>query len=255
MLDMHSHILYGVDDGPTTKTESLHLIEQAVNAGVTDIIATSHAFHPQFHVQATTIREQIAELSTELQDRQIPLKLHTGQELRLKDVLTDKIAEGEALTLAGSRYVLIELPSNTVPAYTIPVIQQLLGMNLIPIIAHPERNKAIAEKPNRLYRLITNGALGQITAGSLAGHFGRAIQKTAMQLVEANLVHTYGSDVHNIKTRPALFNEGLDHLEKRKKHEVIDILLENNDRIIRNEFLIQLEPEEISDSKWWRVLK
>ncbi|WP_088007052.1 tyrosine-protein phosphatase [Indiicoccus explosivorum] len=255
MLDMHSHILYGLDDGPNTKTEAVAIIQRAAGEQITDIIATSHAFHPNFHAHAAAVREQLKELAAELAREEIPVRLHAGQEIRLNDVLTERITEGEALTLAGSKYVLLELPSNSVPAYTIPVVQQLLAMNLIPIIAHPERNKAIAEKPNRLYRLIMNGALAQVTAGSLSGHFGKAIQKTSLQLIEANLIHTYGSDVHNLKTRPSLFNEGLDFLEKRKKHEIVDILLENNERILRNEDMIQLEPEEIRPGKWWQVLK
>lgn len=253
MIDMHSHILFGVDDGPENIKESIEMLEKIAEEGVTDIIATSHAFHPQYHVDKAVILEQINVLSQELQRRNIPLTIHSGQELRLKDVLTERLQDQEALSLAGSKYVLLELPSQGIPAYTFKVIEQLLNLNLVPIIAHPERNKAIAEKPSRLSRLVNHGALSQVTAGSLAGHFGKSIQKTALQLVNANLVHTYGSDIHNLNNRPFLYNEGLNYLEKQKQLEMVDILLENNDRIIRNEELILLEPEDIKKTKWWNI--
>ena len=116
--------------------------------------------------------------------------------------------------------------------------KHLLGEGIIPIIAHPERNRAIAEKPARLERLVRHGALAQITAGSLAGHFGKNVQKLSLQLIEANLVHTYGSDVHNVDTRPLLFNKGLDYLEKKKHHDLADILLENNERIVQRQIAV-----------------
>ena len=124
---------------------------------------------------------------------------------------------------------------------------------ITPIIAHPERNKAIAEKPSRLVELIHQGALSQITAGSLTGHFGRAIQKLSLDLVRANLVHAYGSDVHNLTTRPFLFDEGLCYLEKRKELEAVDIFLENNARILQNMPFIIKEPEEMETAKWWKI--
>lgn len=165
--------------------------------------------------------------------------------------MPDKIASREALTLAGSKYVLLELPSCVVPAYTVKVIEQLLVINKVPIIANPERNRAIALKPNLLKDLVSHGALAQITAGSLVGHFGKNVQKLSLQLVRANLIHTYGSDVHNLKTRPALFEKGLDFLDKKKLHGEVDILLENNARMLLNEHFIILEPNELNTRKWW----
>lgn len=253
MIDIHSHILFGVDDGPSKLEESISILEKASNEGITDIISTSHAFHPQFHVSKETVLQQIKAITYELEVRKIPINIHSGQEIRLKDFVGNKLESGEALSLANSKYVLLELPSQGIPAYTVHIIGELLNQNRIPIIAHPERNKAIAEKPSRLLRLINHGALSQVTAGSLAGHFGKSIQRTSLQLVEANLIHTYGSDVHNLSNRPLLFNEGINYLEKQKQIEMIDILLENNERILRNEDLILLEPEEISNKKWWKI--
>lgn len=254
MIDIHSHILFGVDDGPKTMEETLRMLEKAAAEGITDMIATPHAFSPHYHVASNEVIRQMELLKDKVQAAGISVTLHTGQEVRLHEHLVEKLKTKEALTLAGSRYVLLELPTQTVPAYTVNIIQDLLGEGIIPIIAHPERNRAIAEKPARLERLVRHGALAQITAGSVAGHFGKNVQKLSLQLLEANLVHTYGSDVHNMDTRPLLFNKGLDYLEKKKHHNLADILLENNERIVKNKPLFLLEPETPVCKKWWQLI-
>lgn len=253
MIDMHSHILWGVDDGPKALEETIEMLEQASKEGITAIIATSHAKHPQYHVPYDIVNEQIETLQQELTNRAISLQLHSGHEVRLCDNMVELIQQKQLHTLANSRYVLLELPSSTVPSYTKNIVLALLEQGMTPIIAHPERNKAIAEKPARLERLIREGAVAQITAGSLAGHFGKTVQKLSLQLVEANLVHTYGSDVHNLTTRPFLFDAGLDFLEKKKQVDAVDLLLENNARILENKPFILHEPEEIQTKKWWQI--
>lgn len=255
MIDMHSHFLFGVDDGPKTIEDTLRIIEQAAQEGITNMIATPHAFSPHFHVSREEIEGQIELLKDVVQAAKIPVSLHTGQEVRLCENLVEKVIMKEAMTLADSRYLLLELPTQSVPAYTVNIIQSLLGEGYIPIIAHPERNRAIAEKPERLERLVRHGALAQITAGSVAGHFGKNVQRLSIQLIEANLIHTYGSDVHNLTTRPPLFEKGLDYLEKKKLHDIADILLDNNERILRDESLFLLEPEVPISRKWWQLIR
>lgn len=252
MIDIHSHILFGVDDGPKNLYETLEMLQQAVDEGITEIISTSHSFHPQYNVPAKQVIEQIANIQEQLQQNEIPLKIHAGQEVRLVENIVQLLERGEILTLANSNYLLLELPSSTVPNYTRRIINLLQEQGITPIIAHPERNKAIAEKPSRLEILLREGAVAQITAGSLAGHFGSAIQKLSLDLVKANLVHTYGSDAHNVTTRPFLFDEGLNFLEKKKQLDAVDLLLENNMRIIENKKMILFEPEEIQ-KKWWKL--
>src|SRR5699024_7236735 len=240
MLDMHAHILPNVDDGPKTVMESIDVIRQMASEGVTEIIATSHAYNPHYHVDHNRVQTELPLLQKELQKQQIDVTLHVGQEVRIHEDLIDNFKNGAALSLDNSNYFLLEHPSGEIPAYTIPMIQEMISMNKVPIIAHPERNRAIASKPSRLERLVKNGALAQITAGSVTGHFGKNIQKLSMQLIEANLIHTYGSDVHNNETRPALFEAGLDYLDKKHHHELVDIFLENNARITMNKDMIVL---------------
>ncbi|MFS0689437.1 CpsB/CapC family capsule biosynthesis tyrosine phosphatase [Sporosarcina sp. 179-K 8C2 HS] len=249
MIDMHTHLLFGVDDGPVTIEETLALVKKAQVEGITDMICTSHTCHPQYDVHRSEVLSQTTLLKDVIREAGLDVQLHPGQEIRLTENIIERLDNNELLTLANSRYLLLELPSQTVPAYTVNVIQAMLEREVIPIIAHPERNRAIAEKPERLERLVRHGALAQITSGSLSGHFGKNIQRLSLQLVEANLVHTYGSDVHNLKTRPFHFGKGLDVLDRKKLHASADLLLMNNERILRNETLFLLEPELMKPRK------
>ncbi|WP_232733218.1 tyrosine-protein phosphatase [Lysinibacillus xylanilyticus] len=245
MIDIHSHILHGVDDGPRTEEESLQMLKRAVKEGITEIISTSHALKPQFHVDYATVVKKLDNLRQLIDHHDLPITLHTGQEVRLNNQIGNLLNDNQLHVLANSKYVLIELPSNIIPSYTNDLMTKLLIAGYTPIIAHPERNRAIAENPSRLEVLIRNGAFAQITAGSLSGHFGRKTQKFSLELIRANYVHTYGSDVHNLTTRPFHFEKGLRYLEKKKELDIVDILLENNRRIIDNQPLILLEPVEL----------
>ena len=253
MIDMHSHILVNVDDGPQTIEETFHLFEQAIAQGITAIISTSHALHPLYNVPVHVVNEQLAQLQQEIDRRNMPLTLYSGHEVRLAGDILALYEKGQLHTLANSHYMLLELPSGFIPAYTRTIIYNLLTAGITPIIAHPERNAVIAKNPNRLEQLIRDGALAQITSGSLAGMFGKSIQQLSLKLVRSNLIHTYGSDVHNRKTRPFLFEKGLRFLEKQKESDAVDILLENNARIISNQPFIINEPADYFTKRWWQL--
>ena len=250
MIDMHTHILFNVDDGPKTEEESIKMLRQAVKEGITEIISTSHALHPYYDVSYLTVETYLEHLRKLIEQNEIPLKLHSGHEIRLNDKLDNLLDHKQLHVLANSNYVLIELPSSMVPAYTKDIIIKLKSSGYTPIIAHPERNRAIAEQPRKLEQLIREGAFAQITAGSLTGHFGKNVQKLSLELVRANYVHTYGSDAHNLTTRPYLFQEGLSYLEKKKELDAVDIFLENNNRVISNQPIIMLEPVEFTSRKF-----
>lgn len=234
MNDIHSHLLWNVDDGPATLEESIHLLEKAVNEGITGIIATSHFQHPLYSVNFNQVQDMVKVLQIEIEKNNIPLKIYTGHEVRLSPNVTQLYKSFQLHTLANSNYVLLELPSYAVPLYTFHIVQELLKEGITPIIAHPEKNNEIYENPTLLEKLVRTGALAQITAGSLTGYFGRRVQKFSLDLVKANLIHTYGSDVHNLSKRPFLFKEGLAFLEKKKQLDVVDLVLENNYRVINN---------------------
>lgn len=253
MVDIHSHILAGLDDGAETMENTKRLLEQAVEEQITDIIATPHGHHPNFNIDILTVHSQLAEAKSYIEQQNLPIRIYSGLECRLSDQLLQRLKGGEALTLADSQYVLLELPSSGVPSYTVQIIQELVLANYVPIIAHAERNQGIIEKPERLRKLLLHGAIAQVTAGSLAGSFGKAIRNTALNLLDANMIHLYGSDVHNLERRPFHYNEGLNYLEKKNRHKLVDLMLENNERVLLNRDLIVYEPQEITKQKWWSV--
>lgn len=249
MIDMHSQVFPGVEDGPKTMEESIDFIKMAIKEGITDIISTYH-FNQE---SKQSIEQKTVALRAELVKNQLQMTIHIGQKIDVEEDVVEKLKTREALTLADSKYVLLELPSYHIPENTVKMIQGLCSMNKVPIISKPERNASIMEKPSRLAKLVNQGALAQVTAGSLAGYFGRNVQKLSVELIQANLIHTYGSDSYNSKMNPLLFNKGLNFLEKRNMSDAVDLLLENNARILTNEDLILLEPIKLNPKKWWRL--
>ncbi|MGE7997351.1 tyrosine-protein phosphatase [Lysinibacillus sp. NPDC093190] len=253
MIDIHAHLLFGVDDGPKNEAESLKMLQQTSSEGITEIICTSHAMHPQYHVNYSVVEEQTTYLQQLLEEHQIPIKLHTGHEVRLHEDLHTLIKQKQLHTLANSNYILLELSSSTIPAYTRKMIILLKAAGYTPILAHPERNYAIREKPTRLEILIQEGALTQITAGSLIGFYGKEVQRFSLALVRANYIHTFGSDVHNVTSRPFFYKAALNYLEKQKELDAVDQLLKNNELVIANKQILPLELDKIYSKKWWRI--
>ncbi|EMR06566.1 Tyrosine-protein phosphatase YwqE [Bhargavaea cecembensis DSE10] len=253
MIDTHAHILYGVDDGPATLEDALEMLSQAEAEGITDITATSHALHPQFHAEKEDALIRLQNLQRAADQAGIKVKIHQGHEVRIKDDIVERFDRGELLTLAGSKYLLIELPSSGIPGNTTSVINEFLSRDILPVIVHPERNRAIIDKPERLARLINHGALAQVTAGSLAGKFGNDVRDTALQLIDANLIHLYGSDAHDLRKRNFFFDKGLTYLERKKHADAVDIFLENNARVIEHRDPVILEPAEPAPKKKWFI--
>lgn len=253
MLDMHVHLLYGVDDGPKKLETSIDMLKRACEQGITDMIVTPHAFHPSYNVSTNTINLLVPQLSTLAKEMNIDIQLHSGQEIRLHENLIEHVKSGEALTLANSRYILLELPAYTVPIYSYRLLESLIDNGYIPIIAHPERNIAIMDDPSILQRLLQLGAFAQVNAGSLIGAYGKGIQQNAFRLIKANLIHCYGSDSHNTTSRQNYFGKGLSVLKKKKLSHLVELLLNNNQSILADKTIFSIGPGNIQSMKWWNM--
>lgn len=254
MIDIHSHIIPGVDDGPETLEEAVRMLQHVADEGFSYIVATSHFKSPHYDVSTPQIIQGVELLTKEIKKNNIPIEVLPGQEIRIYENIVQDLLNGDALPLGASRYVLIEFPSREVPEFAKDVCTELLSNNYVPIIAHPERNRELIERPEILYSFVKSGVLSQVTTGSLTGHYGKKIKETALQFIEKNLVHCLGSDMHNLTTRPFLFNEGVDVLDKGGLSKQADILLENNHRIRENGYVIVQEP--IAPTKrWWKIFQ
>ncbi|WP_214769026.1 CpsB/CapC family capsule biosynthesis tyrosine phosphatase [Exiguobacterium sp. s133] len=249
MVDLHCHLLPLVDDGPASVEHTLQLAEQAVAEGVSQIIATPHLYHPQFETEDVDVRLTVAELNVLLKQRDIPLTVYPGHEIRLTGDLIEEIKDGKALPLADSRYLLIEFPSSGIPSYARQVFAELISDGYIPIVAHPEKNKAIIQNPNLLFELISNGAISQVTCASLIGKYGKDVQRFAVALLENGLAHLVASDAHHVEKRPFNWEQCRKYLAQELEDWLYDEVYENNEAVLLNQ-LVTINPPSPVEKNW-----
>lgn len=254
MIDIHSHILYGVDDGPKDLTESLELARLAVKEGIKTIIATPHHHNGRYNNRKQDIIDKVQHLNEQLQIETIPLTVLPGQEPRIYGELLDDYKKGDILTLNdGQHFLFIELPSSHVPRYTEQLLYDIQLAGLTPIIVHPERNQEFMERPDLLYQLVKRGALTQITTGSLTGFFGKNIRKFTTQIIDANLTHFMASDAHHVNHRPFFFDEALDFLQKRYGTDIVYYFTENAQFLVNGENVHKEIPMRIKAKKFFGI--
>jgi protein-tyrosine phosphatase len=176
MVDIHCHILPGIDDGAKTVEDSIIMARHAEKEGIHTIIATPH-LNSQYNNRKDLILERVESLNQSLQESRVNVRILAGQEPRIYGELIEDFERNEIQTLNNSQYLFIEFPSNHVPRYTEKLLFDIQMKGLTPIIVHPERNLELMEQPEILYRLVDKGALTQVTASSLCGYFGKKNQK------------------------------------------------------------------------------
>ncbi|WP_323703217.1 tyrosine-protein phosphatase [Mammaliicoccus sp. Dog046] len=250
MIDIHNHLIVGVDDGAQTDEDFISLIEQAHDQGITGIVLTPHHLHPRYDNSFADVTKAVEELKQRQEVKDLNIDLYPGQEIRITDKILDEIDQHKLSGLNHSKYLLIELPSNEVPHYTKHLLFEIQARGFIPIIAHPERNKAIAKDINLLYELINNGSLSQLTASSLIGTHGKNLQKLSIQMLEHNLVHFIASDAHHSERRPFSM-DGLFGNSKTKHYEPeIKQLLNNNENLIQDKDIATERPMEYKKKRF-----
>jgi protein-tyrosine phosphatase len=209
MIDIHLHILPGVDDGPETIQEALALARALVQEGIHTAIATPHSNDEFPPCSAVEVQERVRDLQRELHRQNIPLRLFAGHEALIKPGLIEDIQAGRLATLNGGRYLLLELWNSAWLPETERVIFELRASGLVPIIAHPERYRAVQKDPHRLAALLHQGALAQIAASSLIDMQGKTARRAAEDLLKQGLIHCIASDAHGLSRRPPGVSLGL----------------------------------------------
>lgn len=251
MIDIHCHILSGIDDGAKDLNDSLALAKAAVIEGIHTIIATPHHKNGSYENPKPFILEKVEELNQLLQSENIPLTILPGQEPRIFGELLEDYRNGEILTLAnGGQYVFVELPSGHVPRYTEQLLFDIQMSGLTPIIVHPERNQEMIENPDLLYQLVKRGALTQITASSTAGYFGKKIKKFSLQLIEANLTHFIASDAHNLENRSFKMVEAFAEIEKKYGNDMVYLFTENAELLVEGKAVYKEPPIRTKSKKF-----
>jgi len=238
MIDIHSHILPGLDDGAANMDETVAIARCALASGIRQIVATPHV-RTRRYPGKETILDAISNLQKELLKKGISLSVLPGGEYRIDPELPRRFSRGELLTINDKgRYLLVELPDAYVPDYTAAVLNELQAQGVTPIIAHPERNDDFIRNHSRLYELIAHGALAQLTAGSLTGFYYPEITAAARALLEQGLVHFLGSDAHSVSGQLLHFEPGARETMRLLGEEQGRRLLKiNPQRAVRGEFI------------------
>lgn len=233
MIDMHSHIISGIDDGSKSIEMTINMLKKAEQSGTTDIIATPHFMRGRFEVEYNNVIKKVEELKKIAIENNIDINIYSGQEVyysrKLLEYYNDKIIG----TINNSKYMLIELPMLEFDIdEVINTIYELQIRGITPIIAHPERYKPFIKKPSMINSLIKEGMLFQLNAGSIAGDFGKAVKKTADKYLEYKIYSFIGSDAHRDRGRDTDMREALNILEEEQIKDFINngkAMLENKD--------------------------
>lgn len=214
IIDLHTHLIPGVDDGAQNIDDSVKLAKEAVSQGIEHIVLTPHHRNNQFVNHASGVIEATERLQTELNQRNIPLNVYPGQEIRINKDMMDDLLNRNLLSLDDSgKYYLIEFPTATVPDYSERMLGQLIHRGITPVIAHPERNHVFVEDIAVYARFIEMGCLGQITTSSIAGAFGEKIQQASIEMIQNGWAHILASDAHSVEWRPFNTKVGFEALE------------------------------------------
>jgi len=231
MIDVHSHIIFGVDDGPSIVDESLRMIEKAIKAGIKVVIATPHFQKDLFETER--IIENYHKLYYRIANFDLTLLL--GYEVFMNPIIPDLLAGSTDLTMNGSRYILIELPFDVMPAYTYETVFKLQLSNMVPIIAHPERIRYFVKNFYAFLNLVERGCLIQIDAASVIGVYGRQVKEFAKRLIKMNMVHFVASDAHYAEDYEKWYSNAYLKISQWKSEEYADELFSKNAKVMLND--------------------
>ena len=254
MIDTHSHILPGVDDGSASLDDSVQMARAASAAGIREIVCTPHLDDPDSSV-VWRAGEALADLRARLEKEGIGLTLRLGFELRVNVVLFGSLEDLALLTIEGSGgAILVEVPHNGWPSRLEESLFQLRTNGFTPILAHPERNDRIQKDPALLARCIAAGGVAQATAASLGSDFGRGTQRAFLRHLAQGHISLIGTDAHHFRRLSWTFADVLRVINKRVPGLDNDLLvMENPARVLRGESLLPVEyAAGEAPAPWWR---
>jgi protein-tyrosine phosphatase len=215
MFDLHCHILPGLDDGASDLSVSIEMAKAFVADGVEVVACTPHILPGLYHNSGPQIRHATAELQQVLVREGIPLKLVIGADNHITPSFVTELRSGHLLSLADTRYVLVEPPHHVAPPRLEDLFFSLLVAGFVPILTHPERLTWIEAHYQTVQRLAQAGAWMQLTAGSLSGAFGRAPQYWSERMLDEGLIHLLATDAHDVKRRPPNLSLGREYAARR----------------------------------------
>ena len=251
MIDIHCHILPGVDDGAKDLEDSLEMARIAQREGIKTIINTSH-YHPDFdYVVGERLSEELVKFNTILKEHNIDVEVLMGNELYYSDNLLEYIDKKEFHTLNNSKYILIEFAPTRFPKNLCDVVYELKIRGYIPILAHVERYQEVQESPKLIEEVIEEGALIQVNVSSVLGKGPSYYNRISDILLNRNMVHFIGTDAHGSNRRRPLMKESYEYVSKKYgKDRANRLFLDNPNSVKNNEDIVFIEePVESSPKK------
>ena len=261
MVDIHNHLLPGLDDGSPDMETSLAMARIAVADGITHIVCTPHANH-RYPYDLFRVEDLIANLRARLAEARIPLQLARGADFHLTyENIQEALADPARFSIAGRGYVMTELPDYGSFSSFGETYYELRLAGMTPVLTHPERNPTLQENRAKLYDWLHLGVLVQVTANSVLGHMGKKARRMSLDLLESKQVHFIATDAHNTSSRPPRMRETYDLVAKRFGTAYADALCKSNPM---NAFagtpLPETQTSELLDDagdssrSWWKRL-
>jgi protein-tyrosine phosphatase len=251
MVDIHTHILWEIDDGASSVEESIAMLEGARQAGTVEIVATPH-WNPRYAYQAALTEDRIAQLTEKTGGTP---RIHRGCEVHLtSDNVVDLLKAPATYTINGKQYLLVEVPHQQVGKHIEMVLKHLLDAGISPIVAHPERNPVLQQQLEKVESWVDLGCLMQLTALSLMGGFGASAKRTGIRMLDRGLAHVVASDAHDPVHRHARLDDAYQLTRARYGEDLAEVLFEDNPRaIVEGARLVggrqTFEPSAVP---WWR---
>lgn len=252
MIDIHCHLLPSIDDGSENLDISLQMARDAVADGITHALMTPHHMNGRYINHAKDVINLTSWFQSELNKEKIPLTIFPSQEVRINGNLLSLLDNHDILTTdEQGQYILIEFPTNNVPAFTKEMLFKLQERGLTPVIVHPERNTELMTHPELLYEMVNNGAYSQVTASSYVGTFGKAVQKFSEDILSNGLAQIIASDAHHLPGRTYEMGNAFAKLKKEYGQYRSSIFDSNAKALINGDPLIRFNETPIKKRKFF----
>ena len=245
MIDIHSHILPNIDDGSRSIEETFNLIREAKNVGFDAIVTTSHYMEGYYETNVPEREVWLNAICENMQVKNIDMMLYLGNEIYMSENIIKLLEETKASTINDTSYVLFELPLNVEPFNLYDVIYELQQYKLVPILAHPERYSFVQKEPELIYDLVEKGVLMQANYGSVIGQYGKKAEMIVLKLLEGNMIHMFGSDVHRQNTIYPRIPQILAELNEIIGEEKLEELTTTNPNLVIHNKKIEIETPQM----------
>ena len=234
MIDVHSHLVYGVDDGSKTIEESVEILRNLYKMGITDTIITPHYINETIYVSPKlTNLKKLVKIKEQLIKENIDVNVYLGNEVYIDKNISKLVKENKICTLNNTEYILIELPMSGIYPDYIDIFSQLIDEGFKVILAHPERYISFQKDFNKIYELKEIGVLFQCNLGSILGEYGKESTKVIKRLLKEKLVYMIGTDIHHDKGKYDMLEKAIKKYKKYlSKNEIEDILKNNAKKIL-----------------------